>query len=64
MVKKIFEHPVLVSYKGFIQTNPLERRVLGKLMYDKELCLLCSMKVFGEKNEHVSKLKIIFCEKS
>jgi hypothetical protein len=64
LVKKVFEHPVLVSYKDFIQINPLERRVLVKLMYDRELCLLYSMKVFGEKKEHVSKLKIIFCEKS
>ncbi len=49
LVKKVFEHPVLVSYKDFIQINPLERRVLVKLMYDRELCLLYSMKVFGEK---------------
>ncbi len=46
-VKKVSDHPTFVSYEDFIQKNPLKRRIVVKLVCDRELCLLYPVVVFG-----------------
>jgi hypothetical protein len=48
--KKVSDHPALVSFEDLVQRNSFKRRIVVKLMSDRELCLPCPTKVFGEKN--------------
>ena len=63
LLQKLFNHPVLVWHKDFIQINPLERRTIMKLMYNRELCLLYPVVALDQEKQNVSRLKVNFFEK-